>query len=351
MTPDDMMKSYGPSRLIRTELSTLIGLTAKGEISFELPKPQTFQSLADRSEALLEELHSALNGPLMASFNPEAIAAGINPFTQADVLREPIFYGGESAYSFQYRDFALRRYSRDTHRLSSINEFAILGYHLKQNLWVEDNMDFVMIAEEFAVDLDVAMTVRREGIPGEATPKGILTRLQNTSVARLIRSIEKAAEPSLIDLGFLLLTLNEGSLRTLASGVDQVTRQTRSDGKCHDVTVGFDDGKTGITVHCSLDTNDEAAMRLLGHCRLRKYVQKADSWYGLVVRAEDGLPKLGVKLDHVWEQDSDLDRLTTGMNKIRSAARNGRMIKPAKPGRNEPCPCGSGAKYKRCCLN
>ena len=22
----------------------------------------------------------------------------------------------------------------------------------------------------------------------------------------------------------------------------------------------------------------------------------------------------------------------------------------AKPGRNDPCPCGSGKKYKRCCL-
>lgn len=23
---------------------------------------------------------------------------------------------------------------------------------------------------------------------------------------------------------------------------------------------------------------------------------------------------------------------------------------PARPGRNEPCPCGSGRKYKQCCL-
>ncbi|MGA7454642.1 MAG: SEC-C metal-binding domain-containing protein [Rhodoplanes sp.] len=22
----------------------------------------------------------------------------------------------------------------------------------------------------------------------------------------------------------------------------------------------------------------------------------------------------------------------------------------AKPGRNDPCPCGSGKKYKKCCL-
>lgn len=28
-----------------------------------------------------------------------------------------------------------------------------------------------------------------------------------------------------------------------------------------------------------------------------------------------------------------------------------RIIKPAKIGRNELCPCGSGKKYKKCCLN
>jgi len=25
------------------------------------------------------------------------------------------------------------------------------------------------------------------------------------------------------------------------------------------------------------------------------------------------------------------------------------IIKGAQPGRNDPCPCGSGKKYKKCC--
>ena len=25
------------------------------------------------------------------------------------------------------------------------------------------------------------------------------------------------------------------------------------------------------------------------------------------------------------------------------------VVKPAKVGRNDPCPCGSGKKYKKCC--
>ncbi|WP_421226878.1 SEC-C metal-binding domain-containing protein [Aeromonas jandaei] len=27
------------------------------------------------------------------------------------------------------------------------------------------------------------------------------------------------------------------------------------------------------------------------------------------------------------------------------------MVAPIKIGRNEPCPCGNGKKYKQCCLH
>src|SRR5690606_10969487 len=48
-----------------------------------------------------------------------------SPFTRADVLREPIFYGGESAYSFQYRDMARERYAADEAWLLTNKGFSI----------------------------------------------------------------------------------------------------------------------------------------------------------------------------------------------------------------------------------
>ncbi len=35
----------------------------------------------------------------------------------------------------------------------------------------------------------------------------------------------------------------------------------------------------------------------------------------------------------------------------RSQGRRRPVVRPRAPGRNEPCPCGSGKKYKRCCLD
>nr|WP_269440492.1 SEC-C metal-binding domain-containing protein [Aeromonas veronii] len=38
-------------------------------------------------------------------------------------------------------------------------------------------------------------------------------------------------------------------------------------------------------------------------------------------------------------------------NAASSPARSQPVVAPIKIGRNEPCPCGSGKKYKQCCLH
>ncbi|WP_457832472.1 hypothetical protein, partial [Staphylococcus aureus] len=65
-------------------------------------------------------------------------------------------------------------------RVHGTNELAILGFHLSQNLWFDDETSMAMVLDEFSLDLDTAMMVRREGVPGPATPKGILTKFTGT---------------------------------------------------------------------------------------------------------------------------------------------------------------------------
>lgn len=73
-----------------------------------------------------------MSGIWLQGFTAEAVASrSFNPLEQADALREPSFYGGESAYSFPYIDLAARRYAADTswlqeHRGFSIAEAAIV---------------------------------------------------------------------------------------------------------------------------------------------------------------------------------------------------------------------------------
>jgi len=114
LTPDDMAPLYSKSRLIRTELTTLIGLMMRAPIAFSLPSQETISDYVSRSDALLNELHLAMLSARADLFSVEnAKKLDINPFEFGDVLREAIFYGGESAYAFQYRDLAPVKYRAD----------------------------------------------------------------------------------------------------------------------------------------------------------------------------------------------------------------------------------------------
>jgi hypothetical protein len=235
-------------------------------------------------------------------------------------------------------------------RINSTNELTILAYHLRQNLWIDDKTDMMTLGDEIAIELDTAMTVRREGLEGASTPNGILTRLDGTLVGRMLKAIENRAEAALVDLGFMLLTLGGETLDDLNRGLTEIAQLTRKDGRTHDFTLGFDEGDTGLTVHCGPLSNAGAAEKLAGHCQLRKYVHRAGSWFGLVVRADDGLPKFGLNLRFPWKQDDAMDEATRGMARSGTPRRGGAMFKPHKIGRNEPCPCGSSKKFKKCCM-
>jgi SEC-C motif/Nuclease-related domain len=236
-------------------------------------------------------------------------------------------------------------------RLHLAHELVALSFHLKQNLYFEKEHAHVHLGDGIATDLDLAMTVRREGVPGPRTPTGILTRFSGTTFERLLTQIEQMGTPQTIDLGFLLLTLSEDTCQHISSGVDEITRKTRSDGQMHDLTVSIGEAEEGICIHCNPGSFQEASDKLMAHCLYRKYAQRARKWFGLCVDMRGNI-LLGVRLNFPWEQSDEMDNQTKSMRKrsgtplLKSSPRR---PKP-KVGRNELCPCGSGLKYKKCHL-
>lgn len=235
-------------------------------------------------------------------------------------------------------------------RVTLSHELTALGFHLKRNMWLDSDFDMVMLDDTISVDLDTAMTVRREGIPGEQTPPGILTHLAGTLYERLVAQIEQQADPATLELGFELLCMSEDSCRNVHHGLAAITRHTQADGRLHDFTIGRTDG--GICFHCN-PLPSEAAMRTLRvHCEKRKYKEGAGRWFGVSVDPNTGL-QFGLALDFEWTQSQEMDNLTRGMKDGRPTASLTQFAREAqklKVGRNDPCPCGSGNKYKRCCL-
>ena len=244
----------------------------------------------------------------------------------------------------------LRLLSYLTHRawfddkLRTSHELTLLSYHLKRNLWVPDDVDLFMLEDNGASDLDIAMRVRREGIPGERTPDGILTRFEGTPFASIVTQIEDRPNAVAIDLGLNLLQLNEGTVNDINEYVEKVVERTALDGDLHNVTIGISEASFGLTIHCSFLNDRAAEKELRNHCAMRKYLQKADQWFGIALRP-DGKIQLLAKLIGPWKVDWEMETLLKD-----SAARPSIRQARQKVGRNHPCPCGSGRKYKRCCI-
>ena len=95
-------------------------------IDLSLPEPEVTQGYIELTEALLHELHLALMKPWFEGWD---IQAGKipehDPFENAAAMREPIFYGGESAYNFQYLYLARPKYREDDDWLEANKGFRI----------------------------------------------------------------------------------------------------------------------------------------------------------------------------------------------------------------------------------
>lgn len=242
-------------------------------------------------------------------------------------------------------------------KLMASQELTILGYHLSQNLWMEPDLGMMQLADDFTAGLDIAMQVRRTGTEGAAIPPGILTRHHEaTTLGEVITQIENRPDPATIDLGFLLLAASGDTIKQVSRGIDKLAAAARADGKHHDLTVAFGEGEAGLTIHINADSRPVAEVRLQAYCARRKYKERASKWFGLCLRPQDCAIRFGLTLVASWKQDNAMDRTTQDMQEASKGMQalaeliDRKQVRRLKVGRNDPCPCGSGLKYKKCHL-
>ena len=257
-------------------------------------------------------------------------------------------------------DYLIKRSDYGNSILSN-HELVILSTYIKRNLYFSENPDLVMLDDNISVDLELAMLARRDGYEGEATPEGLLTAHKNTYVGRIIDDIELSTDYGLQQLGFHLLSMDSESINLLNEAISKMITQFEKDHRHHDISIPLFEGKTGLTIHCSEDDNDTASKRLVSHCEKRKYTYKAESWVGCCFSPNQGRFRFASYHEGKWVQSDEMDELVADLKPISSADRikdinklsfgQKSQIMHEKIGRNKPCSCGSGKKYKRCCIN
>jgi hypothetical protein len=92
---ENYAKLFSFDRLIRTEISTLIGLMLRAPRDLAAPKAEELQSYIERTEALLKELHEAMQQPFMAQFQAALADRDqgklADPFSNAEANRQTPF--------------------------------------------------------------------------------------------------------------------------------------------------------------------------------------------------------------------------------------------------------------------
>ncbi|HEY3346853.1 MAG TPA: SEC-C metal-binding domain-containing protein, partial [Nitrospirota bacterium] len=133
----------------------------------------------------------------------------------------------------------------------------------------------------------------------------------------------------------------------ISNGIDFIINKTKEDRENHDFTIAVGAANSGLTIHCTNLCSNSLLYSLRTHCLIRKYKQKATRWFGLIIDTSLNLQG-GLVLDYSWEQSQELDEMTMGLPAI---TLNEALGTKKKIGRNDPCKCGSGKKFKKCCEN
>ena len=179
-------------------------------------------------------------------------------------------------------------------KILSTHELTILSYHLKQNLYIDNEYSMFHLGDDICADLDLAMLTRREGIKGNETPDKLLKKYKDTAFISLIEQIEKEEDSATIDLGFMLLFMSGETIEQINSGINEITKRTLQDGKIHDFSISMNDGDTGLTIHSNFSEIDTAAPNLKRHIERRKYSEKAKEWFGICIDPNTRKMKFGI---------------------------------------------------------
>ncbi len=296
--------------------------------------------LADHYPALSFQGHQFLKVRETKTIRPPLITDVFTIDVIAEFLRTPLQF-------LNYLDLRAQAYNK----LLITSELVPFSYHLKNNLWLDPKYDMVNLGDDFTAHVDAAMTVRRRGTSGSPEIEGILTRYRGTSIGIVLDQIESARVTELTGLGLWFLQLSGEAGSGLARALDTQARAAIRDKVMKDISLPCKEQSTGVTIHLSDFPDEVACKKLLHHCKLKKYDLKADHWYGLILNPANHRIRHALVLDEPWESDPAIEEVLATLPRRQPIALTRVGHGQTKIGRNELCPCGSGSKYKKCCLS
>lgn len=241
--------------------------------------------------------------------------------------------------------YYLRQRSTHAGHFKADSEMAYLGFHFREKLFRIEEKSPKPIPQYFAHFVDVDFPTAKGHYPKTEASSNLFPQWSSDEFNQLVDDLKVAGDPKFTDALFLLYDLAGTDSEKIVELIRDRKLAALRSGRPNDASLLYSQGKRGVTIMGYPQASPYIAREFLRLAKAAKYRRKANEWLALGARSDS--PKL-VDIYYYskepWHYDAELERLE------RFALKQGTMVKSdsQKIGRNDPCFCGSGLKYKRC---
>jgi hypothetical protein len=248
----------------------------------------------------------------------------------------------------QFLEFLKRRIrANDFPQFNVSDELDFLMFYLREGLYFEEvnkKKNFNFTPHAYTEPLDRYYDFLAGRVSSGEKP----TLRTSSEFKELIRNIESLSKEGFTTVTTTLLGLSGETHKRIIEGLNHVKELSCKDGKPHDATFYFKGLSLGVTFFIGPNRSVTELDRMEDHCWLKMYQTRYENWIAIVIDSTGKItsPHDFLILRKKWEYDSNWEQRLRHFKKWKWE--NTGMI-GQKIGRNQPCPCGSGLKYKKCC--
>jgi len=235
------------------------------------------------------------------------------------------------------------QFNHHSHWFRVHDEIDLLDYFLHKGLFLEKkpsrDADFVCWQADTG-ELDRYFMAKGFGldIPKKPCPPF------HPEIVALVQCIESSSVRGRSLLAMEILGLGEKSQRQIVDIMSVLPERLRLRNVAQ--SGNFVRDRFGVSLWFTQDFSPQVASKLRFEDACTKYGHKADEWLTGIFQMVQNIPILvAVYRDtHPWRENPDMDETVRSIRNKKFESR----IANSRPGRNDPCPCGSGQKFKRC---
>ncbi len=230
----------------------------------------------------------------------------------------------------------------DYPQIKTMEEINIFGLFLHNGLYFDDidfpKNNYMMTVSSFSEPID-EYYLSKEGILEKKVKKPSYIKKCKTN--KIVQKIENIKQDKFSTISKLLLSYDEQHQAEIERQAINILNKKR-----RNFSIPLVDENIGFTmIHNQYENKKDIDF----YCKIIAYEQKINNWF-LIMLDGLSLKNLEVNFKYFYFDNNSHEKLEDEVQELRKRRLEQTKEFQKKIGRNEICPCGSGKKYKKCCL-